>query len=272
MTALEQLARVTDPDVLRADLGTGGGELTRLLPDLPQRVGELPDPVPGDPDTERHRLHTAVADLLANVTRRHTMLLPIEDVHWADGPTLLLLRHLARSAGNARMLLLATFRDTGRHAGASYPRRWSSSGAWREVSVCRCLGLGRRGGRRIRPPSRRRRSRSGRRGACARDQRAHRRQRVSHDRAVADVEGNGALEIVNGTAKTRPSAVRALRAPTASVRSSASECPGSRRRPRRFSRRRALPGPSSTLDVVRRAAGLDERSLLEALDDGCAAE
>ena len=41
------------------------------------------------------------------------MLLPIEDVHWADGPTLLLLRHLARSAGNARMLLLATFRDTG---------------------------------------------------------------------------------------------------------------------------------------------------------------
>src|SRR5215207_10401951 len=112
VTALEQLARVSEPDVLRADLGTGGGELTRLLPDLSQRVGELPDPVPGDPDTERHRLHTAVADLLASATRHHPMLLPIEDLHWADGPTLLMLRHLARSAGNARMLLLATFRDT----------------------------------------------------------------------------------------------------------------------------------------------------------------
>src|SRR5829696_4748004 len=73
VTALEQLARTSEPDVLRADLGTGGSELTRLLPDLPLLIGELPDPLPGDPDTERHRLHTAVADLLGNVTRRHRM-------------------------------------------------------------------------------------------------------------------------------------------------------------------------------------------------------
>ena len=39
------------------------------------------------------------------------MLLVLEDVHWADAPTLLLLRHLAR-VGSARALLLATFRDT----------------------------------------------------------------------------------------------------------------------------------------------------------------
>ena len=32
--ALDQLARTADPDELRAALGTGGGELTRLLPDL----------------------------------------------------------------------------------------------------------------------------------------------------------------------------------------------------------------------------------------------
>src|ERR671911_673247 len=62
VTALEQLVRVTDPDVLRGDLGRAGGELTRLLPDLPQRVGELPDSLPGDPDTERHRLHAVVAE------------------------------------------------------------------------------------------------------------------------------------------------------------------------------------------------------------------
>ena len=55
----------TEPDELRAALGAGGGELTRLLPDLPARLGELPAPVEADPDTERHRLHTAVTDLLA---------------------------------------------------------------------------------------------------------------------------------------------------------------------------------------------------------------
>ena len=109
--ALEHVARVIDPAELRAALGTSGGELTRLLPDLPARVGDLPAPVEADPDTERHRLHTAVTELLAGLSAR-PVLLVLEDGHWADAPTLLLLRHLARAAGHARVLLLATFRDT----------------------------------------------------------------------------------------------------------------------------------------------------------------
>jgi DNA-binding CsgD family transcriptional regulator/tetratricopeptide (TPR) repeat protein len=109
--ALDQLARATEPAELRAALGDAGGELTRLLPELPLRIGDLRPPVEADPDTERHRLHTAVADLLAGVTRRRPALLVLEDGHWADAPTLLLLRHLAR-AGTPRVLLLATFRDT----------------------------------------------------------------------------------------------------------------------------------------------------------------
>jgi DNA-binding CsgD family transcriptional regulator/tetratricopeptide (TPR) repeat protein len=110
--ALDHLARTVDPPELRAALGTGGGELTRLLPDLAVRAGDLPPPVKADPDTERHRLHTAVTDLLTGVTRRRPALLVLEDAHWADAPTLLLLRHLTRAAGHARVLLLATFRDS----------------------------------------------------------------------------------------------------------------------------------------------------------------
>ena len=81
--ALDHLTRVLDPAELRAALGTAGGELTRLLPDLAARVGDLPHPVQADPDTERHRLHTAVTDLLAGVSSR-PVLLVIEDGHWAD--------------------------------------------------------------------------------------------------------------------------------------------------------------------------------------------
>jgi DNA-binding CsgD family transcriptional regulator/tetratricopeptide (TPR) repeat protein len=109
--ALDHLARVVEPAELRAALGAGGGELRRLLPDLPARIGELPPPVEADPDTERHRLHTAVTDLLAGVTRRGPALIVLEDGHWADAPTLLLLRHLARAGGSARLLVVATFRD-----------------------------------------------------------------------------------------------------------------------------------------------------------------
>src|SRR4051812_5653763 len=109
--ALDHLARTVAPDELRDALGPTGGELARLLPDLPARVGGLPDPVAADPDTERHRLHTAVADLLTGISRGRPVLLVLEDGHWADTPTLLLMRFLTRAAGRARLLLLATFRD-----------------------------------------------------------------------------------------------------------------------------------------------------------------
>jgi DNA-binding CsgD family transcriptional regulator/tetratricopeptide (TPR) repeat protein len=110
--ALDQLVRATDADTLLADLGSTGGELARLLPDLSARIAGLPEPVAADPDTERHRLHTSVADVLGAVGARQPVLLVIEDGHWADAPTLMLLRHLARSSTDMRVLLVATFRDT----------------------------------------------------------------------------------------------------------------------------------------------------------------
>jgi DNA-binding CsgD family transcriptional regulator/tetratricopeptide (TPR) repeat protein len=110
--ALWHLVRVLDPAELRDALGPAGGELTRLMPDLPAQIGELPPPVRADPDTERHRLHMIVTDLLAAVSQRRPVLLVIEDGHWADAPTLLLLRHLARTPWTGRVLLFATFRDT----------------------------------------------------------------------------------------------------------------------------------------------------------------
>src|SRR5581483_9724648 len=81
-------------------------------PEVPALVGGLPAPVRADPDTERHRLHTLITDLLAEVSRNRPVLLVIEDGHWADASTLLLLRHLARAPWSGRVLLFATFRDT----------------------------------------------------------------------------------------------------------------------------------------------------------------
>ena len=109
--ALEHLVRHADPEALRPHLVQGGGELTRLLPGLATRIGDLPQPPPADADAERHRLHTAVTDLLVGVSSERPLLVVLEDVHWADAATLGLLRHIVRSGAAARMLILATFRD-----------------------------------------------------------------------------------------------------------------------------------------------------------------
>lgn len=110
-TALGQLVRRTDAGALLERAGPGAAELVRLLPELAARVGDAPPAAALDADTERHRLHTAVTELLTRESAGAPILLVLEDLHWADASTLFLVRHLVRSGAEARMLLVATFRD-----------------------------------------------------------------------------------------------------------------------------------------------------------------
>jgi DNA-binding SARP family transcriptional activator len=93
---------------------TGGrlaGELVRLVPEISERIPDLPPPLQSDPETERYRLFEAVAAWLAAVSENTPVLFAIDDLHWATRPTLLLLSHLVRSEGHPLPLLLAAYRD-----------------------------------------------------------------------------------------------------------------------------------------------------------------
>ena len=61
--------------------------------------------------TARHRLHASVGTLLAQVSVGRPLLVIIEDVQWADAASLQLLRELARTTGENRIVLLATHRN-----------------------------------------------------------------------------------------------------------------------------------------------------------------
>jgi DNA-binding SARP family transcriptional activator len=106
---LEFLLRVCDPDALRECLGAGAAELARLLPELTALTG-VSVPERRDPESERFALQAAVDELLTRLSRRQPLLLVADDLHWADGETLHLLRRLARSAPQTRRLVLAAFR------------------------------------------------------------------------------------------------------------------------------------------------------------------
>jgi DNA-binding SARP family transcriptional activator len=97
-----------------ADLRTStreyGSELARLIPELRRRAPDLPSPTQDEPDTERYRLFEAVVGLLTELSRSAPVLLVLDDLQWADRPTLLLLRHLARDTNPARLLILGAYR------------------------------------------------------------------------------------------------------------------------------------------------------------------
>ena len=89
-----------------------GGDLARLIPSLGDRVPDLPAPRESDPETERYLLYAAVSGLLEVAGEREPLLLIIDDLHWADGPTLSLLRHVATAGASSRVMMLGTYRDS----------------------------------------------------------------------------------------------------------------------------------------------------------------
>jgi len=110
--ALRHFLDHTPPESLPARLGRYGGELARLLPEVAERLPDLPPPLKSDPETERYRLFDAVAGWLAAVSSDRPLLLVLDDVQWAAKPTLLLLRHVLHAAEPMRLLVVATYRDT----------------------------------------------------------------------------------------------------------------------------------------------------------------
>jgi hypothetical protein len=98
-------------DDLRRFTGTAAPELARVVPALSDRLPDLPEPIRAEPDTERYRLFEAVAGLLSGMAADTPTLVVLDDLHWADKPTLLLLRHISRSASGARLLIVGTYRE-----------------------------------------------------------------------------------------------------------------------------------------------------------------
>jgi predicted ATPase/class 3 adenylate cyclase len=110
--AVGEFVAACPDDQLRGLVGPLGGELTSLVPALQARVPDLAEPLGAAPRTERYRLFEAVVDLFAAMSSSAPVLLILDDLHWADPPSLLLLRHLLRSNEPMRLLVIGTYRDT----------------------------------------------------------------------------------------------------------------------------------------------------------------
>ena len=99
-------------DELRVQLGGRAGDLVGMLPALDTRVLGGVEPAPAEPDVARLRTLDAAVRLLEAAGEAAPMLLVVDDLHWADDLSLLLLRHLLGADSAMRLLVLATYRDT----------------------------------------------------------------------------------------------------------------------------------------------------------------
>ncbi|RIK45446.1 MAG: hypothetical protein DCC58_06385, partial [Chloroflexi bacterium] len=108
---IRSYAHESDPQALRSELGQGAADVANVVSEIRERLPGLPDLPAIDPEQARFRLFDSITTFLKNAARRQPLMLVLDDLHWADKPSLLLLEFVAREIGRARLLILGTYRD-----------------------------------------------------------------------------------------------------------------------------------------------------------------
>jgi DNA-binding SARP family transcriptional activator len=85
-------------------------EVARLLPELTEVCPDLPPNAPLPPAYQHGRLFEGIARFVAHASLRQPLILFLDDLHWADRPTLELLHYVARKVVGERVLLAGAFR------------------------------------------------------------------------------------------------------------------------------------------------------------------
>lgn len=110
---LDWLLQICPAPTLREWLASidGSIELAQLVPEIAAQLHATSEAVPSTAEGRRYRMFEAFTRLLHSASRSRPILLVLEDMHWADRGSMLLLRHLVRSPREAAICTVVTFCD-----------------------------------------------------------------------------------------------------------------------------------------------------------------
>ncbi|MGZ4250762.1 MAG: ATP-binding protein, partial [Solirubrobacteraceae bacterium] len=117
LTALSELVEEAPRELVESVGRRYGGELARLVPWLGELAPEASRAHTSDPETERYLMFQAVIALLEAVSTVTSVALVLDDIHWADAPSLALLEHVAAATAHLPLFIAATFRESDLEAG-----------------------------------------------------------------------------------------------------------------------------------------------------------
>ena len=110
--AIRSYVREREREQLRSEMGAGAASIAEVVSDVKERLPDLqPLPQTESPEQARFRLFDSITAFLKAASQRQPLVMVLDDLHWADQPSLLLLQFVARELGNSRLLLMGTYRD-----------------------------------------------------------------------------------------------------------------------------------------------------------------
>jgi predicted ATPase/DNA-binding winged helix-turn-helix (wHTH) protein len=140
----QQIARHgASPREIAAVRGLSAPERDALAVLMPDLAGGQAPSAPSSP-AARLALHDAVCGWLRASAAQGPLMLVLDDLHWADGPSLELLEHVLTDLGDAALLVLGTYRDaelSKGHPHAALLDRIDRAACWKRIAVS-SLGAG----------------------------------------------------------------------------------------------------------------------------------
>ena len=114
--AIRSYVLEADPVGLRWQLGARAAEIARIVPELAERL-DIEVAETTETEQSRFRLFDSLAAFLGDASRSRPTVVVLDDLHWADEPSLHLLSFIARRLADTGLLLVGTYRDVelGRH-------------------------------------------------------------------------------------------------------------------------------------------------------------
>ena len=92
-------------------MGEAASEVAKLVPELRQKFPDIPPPVKLPSEQQRRYLFSNFLEFVERGARVTPHAILIDDLHWADESTLLLLQHLAQHVAQMPTLIIGTYRD-----------------------------------------------------------------------------------------------------------------------------------------------------------------
>lgn len=108
---IRSYVQLTAADSLAAQMGPGAADISEIIPEV---VGKMPDLEPAsplDPEQARFRLFDSISRFLGSLAQSQPVVLVLDDLQWADQPSLMFLEFLASQLTGKRILILGTYRD-----------------------------------------------------------------------------------------------------------------------------------------------------------------
>ncbi|MCH7714292.1 MAG: ATP-binding protein, partial [Chloroflexi bacterium] len=100
--AIRSYVQQTDSERLRSEMGAGAASIVEIVPEIRAKLPGLEKAPELEPEQARFRLFDSITSFLKNASQSQPLMLVLDDLHWADKPSFLLLQFLARELASAQ--------------------------------------------------------------------------------------------------------------------------------------------------------------------------